>query len=153
MLKQKTIYGVAWSFLEQLLRRGISIAVTLLLARFLVPEDFGLLAMMTVFIAIATALMDSGIQQAVIRKLEPDNAYFSTAFYTNLGLGALAYTLLFAAAPFIASFYEEPRLTLLIRVAGVVVLINAFQVIQVAMLSRDLNFKMQMKGSVLGAVA
>lgn len=151
-LRSSVIAGVLWSFLEQLLRRGISIIVTLLLARFLVPEDFGLLAMMTVFIAIATALMDSGIQQAVIRKLEPDEAYFSTAFYTNLALGALAYTLLFVTAPFIASFYEELRLTLLIRVAGVVVLINAFQVIQVAMLSRDLNFKMQMKASVPAAV-
>lgn len=151
-IRSSVITGVIWSFFEQLLRRGISIIVTLLLARFLVPEDFGLLAMMTVFISIATALMDSGIQQALIRKLEPDDAYFSTAFFTNLGLGALAYILLFSAAPFISSFYEEPRLTLLIRVAGIVVLINAFQVIQVAMLSRDLNFKMQMKASVPAAI-
>lgn len=151
-LQSRTIAGVLWSFIEQLLRRGVSIIVTLLLARFLVPEDFGLLAMMTVFIAIATALMDSGIKQAVIRKLNPDAAYFSTAFYTNLALGAIAYILLFAAAPFIANFYEEPRLTLLIRVAGVAVLINAFQVIQVAMLSRDLNFKLQMNATVPAAL-
>ena len=66
--------------------RGVGILVTLLLARFLVPVTIWLLAMMAVFIAIATALMDSGIQQAVIRKLEPNDAYLYTAFYTNLSL-------------------------------------------------------------------
>ena len=147
-LAAKTTIGVMWSFFEQLLRHGVSILVTLLLARFLVPEDFGLLAMMTVFIAIATSLMDSGIKQAVIRKLNPDDAYFSTAFYTNLALGLLAYSLLFIASPFIADFYDEPRLTLLIRVVGIVVVINSFQIIQVAMLSRNLNFKLQMKANV-----
>lgn len=152
MLKEKTVVGVVWSFCEQLLRRGISILVTLLLARFLVPEDFGLLAMMTVFIAIATALMDSGIKQAVIRKLNPDDAYFSTAFYANIVLGIIAYILLYIASPFIADFYDEPRLTLLIRVAGSVVIINSFQVIQVALLSRDLNFKLQMKANVPAGV-
>ena len=151
-LQARTFVGVIWSFFEQLLRRGVSILVTLLLARFLVPEDFGLLAMMTVFITIATALMDSGIKSAVIRKLEPDECYFSTAFYTNLGLGLLSYSLLFIVAPFIAEFYEESRLTLLIRVAGIAVLINAFQVIQVAMLSRELNFKLQMKATVPAGV-
>lgn len=148
MTKLKVVSGIAWSFFEQLLRRGISIVVTLFLARFLVPEDFGLLAVMTVFIAIATALMDSGIKQAVIRKLNPVDAYFSTAFYANIGLGALAYSLLFLAAPFIADFYDEPRLTLLIRMGGCVIVINAFQVIQVALLSRDLNFKLQVQANV-----
>lgn len=152
MLRDKTVVGVVWSFFEQLLRRGVSILVTLLLARFLVPEDFGLLAIVTVFITIATSLMDSGIKEAVIRKLNADSAYFSTAFYTNLMLAALAYGLLFVAAPYIASFYEDTRLTLLLRVAGVVVLINAFQSIQVALLSRDLNFKLQMKAMVPAAI-
>lgn len=150
--KNKILNGVVWSFFEQLLKRGVSVLVTLLLARFLVPEDFGLLAMMTVFIAIGIAVMDSGINQAVIRKLEPDEAYFSTAFYANLALGVLAYTLLFIAAPFIADYYEELRLTLLLRVAGIVIIINSFQVIQVAMLSRALNFKAQMKASLPAAI-
>jgi O-antigen/teichoic acid export membrane protein len=152
VLKEKAVIGVIWSFFEQLLRRGVSILVTLLLARFLVPEDFGLLAIVTVFITIATSLMESGIKEAVIRKLDADNDYFSTAFYTNLMLASLAYGLLFVAAPYIASFYEDTRLTLLLRVAGVVVLINAFQSIQIALLSRDLNFKLQMKAMVPAAI-
>lgn len=152
MLKEKTVIGIIWSFVEQLLKRGVSILVTLLLARFLVPEDFGLLAMMTVFIAIAAALMDSGINQAVIRKQDPNESYFSTAFYTNIGLGIVAYILLFIASPYIAGYYDESRLTLLLRVAGIVVIINSFKVIQVSMLSRALNFKAQMKASLPAAI-
>lgn len=148
MLKIKTVHGVLWSFIEQLLRRGVSVFVTLLLARFLVPEDFGLLAMMAVFIAITNSLMDSGIKQALIRKKNATQIAFNTAFYTNLVFGLLAYTLLFGIAPWIAEFYEEPRLTLLIRVLGIVVIINSFQLIQSAILSRELNFKAQLKASV-----
>lgn len=148
MLKEKTIAGVVWSFCEQFLRRGISIFVTLLLARFLVPEDFGLLAMMTVFIAITNSLMDSGIKQALIRKKDASQVAFNTAFYTNLVFGIFAYALLFGVAPWVAEFYEEPRLILLIRVLGIVVLINSFQLIQSTILSRELNFKTQLKASV-----
>lgn len=148
MLKSRTITGVFWSFLEQLSKRGISIIVTLLLARLLIPEDFGLLAMMAVFVTVASALMDSGIKQAVIRKKDATQDDFNTAFYTNLALGAFSYLILFLAAPLIADFYDEERLVLLIRVAGLIVFINSFQVIQSAILSRELNFKNQLKASV-----
>ncbi|WP_447045824.1 lipopolysaccharide biosynthesis protein [Vreelandella sp. H-I2] len=152
MLKMKTVHGVLWSFIEQLLRRGVSFLVTLLLARFLVPEDFGLLAMMAVFIAITNSLMDSGIKQALIRKKDASQVAFNTAFYTNLVFGIFAYALLFGVAPWVAEFYEEPHLTLLIRVLGVVVLINSFQLIQSAILSKELNFKTQLKASVPASV-
>src|SRR5690554_984763 len=137
-LKARTSAGVLWSFLEQLFTRGISILVTLLLARFLTPEDYGLVATMAVFIAIAGAIMESGIREAVIRKLNPDSGYFSTAFYANLLLSLASYAFLYISAPFIASFYNEPLLVNLVRVAGLVVIVNAFQSIQVAMLSREL---------------
>lgn len=150
MLQNRTITGVLWNFLEQLSKRGISIIVTLILARFLVPEDFGLMAMMAVFVAIATALMDSGIKQAVIRKQNANQDDFNTAFYANLALGGIAYLTLFATAPMIADFYQEPRLVTLIRVAGVVVLIDSFRVIQTAILSRELNFKAQLQAIVPG---
>ena len=142
-LHQKTITGIIWNFMEQLFRRGIQIATTYLLAWFLVPADFGLMAIMAVFFAIATSMMDSGFSQALIRKKEVSQIDFSTAFYVNLVLGILAYALLFIAAPFIASFYNESRLVELIRVVGLVVIINAFQMVQMADLTRKLNFKVQ----------
>jgi O-antigen/teichoic acid export membrane protein len=140
-LTSKTITGIIWNFTEQMGRRGIGLIITLLLARFLAPEDFGLVAMMAVFLAIGTSLMDSGFKQALIRKEKASQVDCNTAFFANLALGLFSYTLLFLVAPLIAQFYNEPRLISLVRVAGIAVMINAFQVVQSAMLSRDLNFK------------
>ncbi|MBP1910301.1 lipopolysaccharide biosynthesis protein [Methanolobus bombayensis] len=147
-LAQKTTTGILWNFAEQLSKRGIGIVVTLLLARFLAPDDYGLVAMMAVFLAIADSIMDLGFNQALIRKKEATDSDFSTAFYTNLALGGLSYLLLFISAPFIAMFYEEPRLVILVRVVGIVILINSFQIVQSAILSRNLNFKAQLKAAV-----
>jgi len=142
-LRHKTITGIIWNFVQQLLRSGIQIGTTFLLTWFLVPADFGLIAMISVFFSIANSLMDSGFSQALIRKKEVSQTDYSTAFYTNLMLGLLAYTLLFISAPLIASFYLEPRLVVLVRIIGLVVIINSFQMVQVADLTRRLNFKVQ----------
>jgi O-antigen/teichoic acid export membrane protein len=147
-LTKKTTIGIFWNFGEQLSKRGIGIVVTLLLARFLTPDDYGLIAMIAVFLAIASSLMDLGFNQALIRKKDATNTDFSTAFYINLTLGGLSYLLLYASAPFIAAFYEEPRLIILIQVISVVIIINSFQVVQSAILSRNLNFKAQLKATV-----
>ncbi len=138
--------------MDQIARRGIGIFVTILLARFLVPEDFGLLAMMAVFLRLATYLMESGFKEALIRMKDATEVDFNTAFYTNIVVGLISYALLFAAAPLIADFYEEPRLIDLIQVAGLVIIINSFQLVQSATLSRDLNFKVQMKASLPAAI-
>lgn len=104
--------------------------------------------MMAVFLAIAESIMDSGFKQALIRLQGATQADFNTAFYANLGLGAIAYLLLFFSAPFIAGFYHEPRLIILIRVAGLNVLIHSFQLIQSALLNRELNFKAQLQATI-----
>jgi O-antigen/teichoic acid export membrane protein len=124
-LAQKTFTGILWKFSEQIGRRGIGVLITLLLARFLAPEDYGLVAMMAVFLAIAQQLMDSGFRQALIRLQGARQVDFNTA-----------------------EFYEETRLIMLIRVAGLNVLIHSFQVVQVAVLSRELNFKAQLQASI-----
>lgn len=151
-LAKKAVFGVLWNFGEQLGRRGIGMVVTLLLARFLSPADYGLLAMMSVFLAVASSLMDSGFKQSLIRTPGATQADFNTAFYANLTLGVIAYLLLFIAAPFIAEFYSEPRLVVLIRVAAIIVLINSFQVVQSAILSRALNFKLQLQATLPAGV-
>ena len=100
--------------------------------------------MMAVFIAIATNLMDSGLRQALIRLSKVTEKDLSTAFYTNLLLGTIAYLLLFLSATHIAAFYDEPELTQLIRVLGLVVLVNAFGSVQIALFHRQMNFKAQL---------
>ena len=144
-LRQRTIIGIFWTFFEQFFRVGIQAITTLILAWFLLPEDFGIMAIIYVFFVIANSLMDSGFSQALIRKKEVNQADYSTMFYINLVLGFLIYALLLASAPFISSFYNEPRLVLLIRVSGLVVIINSFQLVQVAELTRKLNFNSQFR--------
>lgn len=151
-LTAKTTTGVLWNFGQQLATRGVGILVTLLLARFLVPEDFGLVAMMAVFLALGSSLMDSGFREALIRLENITQEDYATAFYANLVLGLVSYGALFAAAPAIAEFYEEPRLLDLIRIASLSVIIMSFQVVQVASLSRKLNFKAQLKASLPASV-
>ncbi len=133
-------------------RQGIGILVTLILAHFLTPGDFGLVAMLSVFFSIATALTEAGFRQALIRKKDATPVDYSTMFYTNLALGLLSYGLLFISAPAIASFYKEPRLILLTRIVGLVVIVNSFQFIQIVDLTRRLDFKTQFKVTIPAGV-
>lgn len=153
MLGDKITTGVLWNFAEQSVRRGISIAVTLLLAFFLTPEDFGLLAMMAIFLSLATNLMDSGFKDALIRFKVVTQADLNTAFFSNIVLGVFAYFLLFISAPFISGFYGEARLLELVRVVGWVVIFNAFYVVQVAILSRELDFRAQLRATLPASLA
>jgi O-antigen/teichoic acid export membrane protein len=151
-LAKKTTFGVIWNFAEQLCRRGIGVVITLLLARFLTPEHYGLIAMMQVFLALGQSLMDSGFSQALIRLPNAKQVDFNTAFYSNIALGIFSYLILFLCAPFIAEFYDKPELIFLIRVASFAIIISSFQVIQVANLSRELNFKVQLKANIPSAM-
>ena len=151
-LKKRTSIAIVWNFADQIAKRGISIVVTLLLARFLVPEDFGLLAMMAVFLNMGTFLLETGFKEALIRIQPAIEVDFNTAFYASIVLGLTSYGLLFATAPLIADFYKESRLIDLIRVASLAIIINSFQVIQSAVINRNLNFKVQLKATVPASI-
>ncbi|NLD79864.1 MAG: oligosaccharide flippase family protein, partial [Smithella sp.] len=152
-LTQKTFIGIFWNISEQLLSRGVGVIVTLLLARFLSPADYGLIAMMSLFMSIASLVMQSGFLTALIRLKETTQDDLNTAFYANLSLGALSYALLFVCAPFIADFYDEIRLVSLVRVTGVVVVINSFQIVQSAILNRKLDFQNQFRASLVAGIS
>jgi O-antigen/teichoic acid export membrane protein len=147
-LANRTLKGILWNFAEQIGRRGINIVVTLLLARFLVPEDFGLVAVMSSVIAVAGGLMDSGLKQALIRMEHAVQVDYNTAFFSNLVLGLAAYAIIFAAAPTIAGFYGESSIGVLIRAGGIVILVNSFSVVQNAVFSKNLDFKALLMASV-----
>lgn len=152
MLANKTVFGILWSFLDQLLRKGTSVLVTLLLAYFLTPEDYGLIAMMSLFIALGGVLVDSGFKQALIRKVDLNSLDISTAFYTNILLALCAYLLVYLCAPLIAGYYNEISLVDLIRVASLVFLINSFQIVQIALLSKKLKFKALLKANLPASI-
>lgn len=151
MLRQKTISGLKWSFLDSFANQGSQFIIGIILARLLVPRDFGLIGMLTFFIAISQSFIDSGFSQALIRKQDCRQVDFNTAFLFNLLVGIIFYLVLFFSAEFIARFFGEPQLFQLIRVLGLILLINAFGLIQRTLLTKEINFKLQTKISLIAS--
>ena len=148
-LKQKTISGFTWSFIESIIGQGITFFVGIILARLLSPQEFGLIGMLTIFIALSQLLTDSGFSHALIRKQNCTQQDYSTVFYFNIFLGISLYISLFIAANTISIFFREPILKPLIRVIGLAIIINSFTIIQNTLLTKQINFKLQAKISVV----
>lgn len=151
-LKHKTLKGTVWSSVERFSVQGIAFLVMIVMARILTPEDYGLVGMITIFIAVSQSLVDSGFSQALIRKQDRSETDNSTVFYFNIGVGFALYLILFLCAPLIASFYKEPLLTPLTRLISLSVIINSFVVVQRALLTVKIDFKTQAKASLSAAI-
>lgn len=151
-LKNKTLKGTIWSSIERFSVQGISFLVMIIMARVLTPEDYGLVGMLTIFIAISQALIDSGFSQALIRKQDRSEIDNSTVFYFNIAVGCILYLILFFSAPLIARFYNEPVLVPLTRVISLSVVINSFVVVQRALLTVKIDFKTQAKASLTASI-
>lgn len=148
-LKEKTIHGFVWSGVDRLLTQGITFVIGLLVARLLTPQDYGLVAMLALFISLSNTFVDCGFSSALIRKTNRTGQEESTVFYTNIGIGAVAYVILYLTAPYIANYYDQPLLTDIARITGLSLLFNAVSVVQQAVLISRLDFKTQTRISVL----
>lgn len=143
-LKQKTIAGLFWTFSQQFSVQLINFAVQVVLARILLPAEFGLIGMLTIFISVGNALVDSGLTSSLIRTPNPDQRDYSTVFFINLAGSCLIYIVLFLTAPLIAGFYHQDSLTAIIRVYTISFLLRAFISVQTTRLTKEMNFRMQM---------
>lgn len=151
-LKDKTVKGVLWSTIERFSVAGVNFIFGLILARLLMPSDYGAIAMLAIFMSVAQTFIDSGFSNALIRKQDRTEADNATAFYFNIGVGVLAYGLLYLAAPYVARFYQTPVLTPLMRVMGINLVFNSFSVVQQALLTARIDFKTQAKISLSAAL-
>lgn len=151
-INKKIGIGVVWNLASLLMTRGASTIFTLFLARLLVPESFGLIAMATIVFELANAFVNSGLSTALIRSKTVSNTDLNTVFYTNLILSVVAYSLIFLSAPWVADYYSQPELILLIQVIGLGVLINALNIVQSAIFTRKIDFKSLTKTNVLSVV-
>lgn len=151
-LKNKTKKGLAWSMIERFATQGVQFLFGIILARLLSPDDYGVIAMPLVFLAIAQCIIDSGFSTALIRKPELTEDDLSTAFYFNIGVGILCYAVLFFTSPLIADFYHTPILSSLLKVTTLAVLFNPLCAVQQAILTRKIDFKTQAIVSLSGAV-
>lgn len=142
-LKKKTIGGLAWSFGDLVGNQGIQFLIQIILARMLLPEHFGLIGMILVFIALSNSLVDSGFTQALIRERNASQVDYSTVFYFNLLISMMIYGILYVTAPVISSFFGEPQLVSLVRVLSIGIVINSFAIIPKAMFAKEVNFKAQ----------
>lgn len=139
--------AVAWASIETLLRQGLQFGAGIVLARLLTPADFGLVAMLAIFIAFATCLVESGFASALIQQREESNTDSSTVFWFNIGSGTVMALLLAACAPFIARFYDQPQLVPITWVMALNVWLSSWLTVHVALLTRHLNFRVQAKAS------
>ena len=140
-LNRQTAKGVSWAFIETASVYTVRFVVGIILARLLFPSDFGLIGMITIFISISDVFVNAGFGQAFIQKKDATRQDANTVFVINFTLGLFVYAILFFAAPLIADFFNKPILVPLVRALTIVVLINSLNVIQHAMIRKDLQFK------------
>ena len=151
-LKNKTVKGVGWSFVDNLSSSGISFLVGLVLARLLTPSEYGIMAIITIFIAISTSIVDSGFSNALIRKTDARRVDYNTVFFFNLVVSAVLYVVLYLAAPAISRFFREPLLVDVMRVISWILVINALAIIPRTLFVKDVDFKTQTKVSLAASI-
>lgn len=150
-LKDKTVKGIGWSFIDNIAGSGITFLVGLVLARLLTPAEFGIIGIVTIFIAISNSIIDSGLSNALIRKLDVTEKDYNTVFYINLLLGVLLYCILYFSAPAIGRFFNEEIVTPVLRVIGIILIFNSFCIIQRTILVKRIDFKTQTKVSIIAS--
>ena len=148
-LKEKTVKGVMWSSIDRFTSQGISFIFSILIARMLMPSDYGVIAMLGIFMAISNCFIDSGFGTALVRKIDRTETDFSTVFYFNIVVAIIFYSLLWIASPYIAAFYETPLLESITKVVGLNLIVGALGGIQGAKLTIAIDFKTTAKISVI----
>lgn len=148
-LQQKTVHALSWSFLQTVAQRGMQFVIGIFLARMLLPEQFGLIGMLAIFMAVISAFLDSGFGAALIQKQEVTETDISSIFYFNMFVGAAAAGLLCLVAPWIAAFYGQPILAPLTRALSVTIVINSVGMIHTTILTRQIDFRVQTKVSLI----
>ena len=150
-LKKTVISSLVWKFLERLGTQGIQFVVSIILARLLLPSDYGIITMIMVFTAIANSFIQSGFSTSLIQKKNSDELDFSSVFYTSFVIAIICYLILYFTSPLIADFYQMPQIKVILRVLALTLFFGAFNSVQNAKLSKDMKFKTLFFSS-LGAI-
>lgn len=150
--QNKLVKSVLWNSLEKFFVKGTSFIISIVLARILTPEDYGLIGMLTVFIALSTIFIESGFAKALIQKQERTEVDFSTVFYFNLLIAVVIYIILYASAPYVSSFYDAPILCPILRVLSLNIIVGSVNIVQRAKLMILMDFKVLAKINFLGTL-
>ena len=131
--------------------QGVQFIIQIILARLLLPEHFGLIGMIMVFIAISNSLINSGFTQALIREQNSTQTDYSTVFYFNMAVSLLIYMSLYFSAPLISNFYGEPELVQILRILSLGIILNALAIIPRAIFAKEVNFKVVAKVNMIAS--
>ena len=151
-LKNKTLKGVAWSGIDNVAQVGVTFLVSIVLARLLTPDDYGLLGIITIFTSVCNTLINGGMVTALIRTKDATDDDYNTAFICNLGMSLVLYAVIFTGAPLIAQFFHREELTILTRVSSLGIIIGALAMVQRTRLTKRIDFKSQTKITVISSV-
>lgn len=151
-LKSRSIKGIWGSAIERFSIQGVTFVLNIVIARMVSPAEYGLIAMLGIFIAVAQMFIDSGFSNALIQKQGRSETDFSTAFYFNIVVGAAVYGLLWICAPLVADFYDQPILKQLMRWVGINIILSSFSIVQRAKMTINLDFTTQAKAALTGVV-
>ncbi|MFF5993403.1 lipopolysaccharide biosynthesis protein [Lysinibacillus sp. KU-BSD001] len=152
IIKTKIITSLLWKLTERVGTQGIQFIVMIILARFLLPEDFGLIVVVTIFITIAGVIAQSGFNTALIQAKKIDKIDLSSVFYFNLLIAAILYFTLFILSPVIALFFQEPQLILILRILSISLFFSALNSIQQTIIARNMQFKKLFVSSLSGVI-
>lgn len=151
-LKQATTKGLFWSSVERFSNQGVQFVFSIILARLLSPSDYGIIAMVTIFFAVAQSFVDSGFGSALVRKKDRTETDMSTCFYFNIVVGGVCYLTLFFFSPFIASFYSQPILIPIVRILGLNIIFNSLCIVQGTQFIFKIDFKSIAKISLICSI-
>ncbi len=151
-LKKKTVKGVGWSAFDNGIKYGVTFVVSIVLARLLSPEDYGLIGISAIFTTVCQAIINGGFISALIRKVDATEEDFNTAFLTNLSVSLILYVVLFFTTPFIAEFFGRSELETIIRVTSIGLIIGALAMVQRSRLTKRIDFKTQAKITVIASI-
>ena len=152
MIKYKEVNSILWSGIERFSAQGAQFLLSILIARLVTPSDYGLIAMLTIFLSVAQQFVDSGFSNAIIQKTDRKEIDYYTVFYFNLIISIIIYAVLFWCSPYIAIFYSEPDLEIVAKWIGLNIILTAFYIVPRTKFVIDLNFKIQTKISFVAVV-
>lgn len=141
--KYTPLKATLWSFIERLSTQIVSFCIGIILARLLSPHDYGVVGMIAIFIALSNVFIDSGFANALIHKQDRNETDLSTAFYFNVAVGGIVYSVLWLCAPFIADYFNEAILVDIVRISGLTIIFYSLSIVQTAVLTANLNIRLQ----------
>lgn len=149
MVQSKETNSIIWSAIERFSTQGVQFVLSIIIARFVSPSDYGLIAMLAIFLSVAQQFVDSGFSNAIIQKKDRKEIDYYTVFYFNLIISVAVYAVLYVSSHYIASFYSEPKLEIITKWIGLNIILTAFYIIPRTKFTVELNFKIQTKISLI----